>query len=266
MRRQGLKIKIVVDGRFCRFIKALKYLIAAIGLFSSYIITGSPHLSFIFSLGLFAFSALVEKVIFTYSNMYIHNLPDFKIENEKWTGMSFGVAREPGGNPEMDIPLVGMIMEDKEYAQKIDRLLMSWCYNKPNDTENNISSSVVLDGTKRYTFFIYPNTEKPNAINFFSEAENEPKEDDKSLEPRRLHVMLVLGKGCEVSQNSYFPTFIKRYRKGVPYILSLVVQNGSDSVNVVEGTNKYFLYDLKNKDREKLTRKDIEYDMLRIFS
>ena len=66
----------------------------------------SVFVAFGFGLAMYLAVSVIERIIFTYSSLYMHPLPDFEIESEKWVGVFWGFAKEPKG--EIEIPLLGM--------------------------------------------------------------------------------------------------------------------------------------------------------------
>ena len=118
------RIKIIVPERFKKYVKLIKYLITTIGLFSTFIVFSSIIISFLFGLLLFAFGWILEKFVFTYSAIYLPPIPTFKIEPEKWIGNAFGVLISKDGN--VEIPTIGLVFSDINYARKIHGLLLAW--------------------------------------------------------------------------------------------------------------------------------------------
>lgn len=78
--------------------------------------------------------------------------------------------------------------------------------------------------------------------------------------------MLVFGKRCKITDNSYFPTFRERYKDGVPYIFRLTILGDSGQPQHITGLDDFILFNLKIKNKEELDRRDIEYDLLRILN
>jgi len=77
--------------------------------------------------------------------------------------------------------------------------------------------------------------------------------------------MLVFGKHCQITENSYFSTFRQKYRQGIPFIFRLVVLDGDGQMTKIEDIDDFLLFDLKIKDKAELDRKDVEYDLLRLL-
>ena len=180
-----------------------------------------------------------------------------------WLGVFFGYAENPGNQDQ--IPIVGWFMSDSEYARKVHSLLLQWSYGKLRDEMNNIRASVVVDENDDYIFFCYPDMERKTAARFYEKIEKERKKTSLTDVHHKQMIMLVFGKRCLITANSYFPTFRKRYRDGIPYMFRLVVLDGNGQPAKIEGLDDFILFNLKIKNRTELDRKDIEYDLLRIL-
>jgi hypothetical protein len=193
----------------------------------------------------------------------VHSLPDFEIEPDKWLGAFFGFAEDPN-NP-VQIPMVGWIMADEEYAKRVHTLLLQWSYRNLKDEENNIRASVIVDEEDEYIFFCYPNMERKTAAKFYEKVEKKRKETSLTDVHHKQMAMLIFGKHCQITENSYFPIFRNRYKDGVPYIFRLVVLGDDGQPHSIAALDDFILFNLKIKNKDELDRKDIEYDLLRIL-
>lgn len=261
--KNGRLIQVVLHERFRSKIRAIKIVLTLIGLFSAFLAFQSVFVSFLFGLGIYLLSTFFETLVFSYNSLFVHSLPDFEIEPDKWLGAFFGFAEDPSNSGQ--IPLVGWIMSDSEYAKKVHSLLLRWSYGNLHDQENNIRASVIVVGNDEYIFFCYPNMERRTATHYYEEVEKERKKISLTDVHHKQMAMLIFGKNCQIMENSYFPTFRQRYRPGVPYIFRLVVLNGNGQPTEIEDLDDFLLFDLKIKSRADLDRKDIEYDLLRVL-
>lgn len=262
-RRSGRFLEIIISEKYKRVVRTLKLVATTIGLFSAFIAFQSTIIAFLFGLGIFTLISFIERIFFSYTNSFIQPMPEFEIENKKWLGSTFGFARSEG-NPH-DIPVVGMILEDKEYAEKIYSLLMSWTNDKINDVDHHVKISVVILDDNNYVLFVYPSMKRKPAEDFFNLVEEERKIETPKDIPLRLYAQLILGKRCEITGNSYFPDFRNRYKVGVPFLFQLCLLNADGKLEQFEGIPDLIFHNLKIVEKGKLTRKDIEYDMVRIF-
>ena len=254
----------ILHERFKPVVRTIRITLTVTGLISAFFAFGSVFISFVFGLSIFLLSTFLEKLIFSYNSLYVHALPDFQIEPDKWLGAFFGFAEDPDNC--QHIPMVGWIMSDREYAERVHSLLTQWSYGKPKDEENNIRASVIVDGDDEYIFFCYPNMDRKTAAQFYDEVEKQRKKKSLTDVHHKQMALLVFGKRCKITATSYFPTFRKRYQDGVPYVFQLVVLGEDGEPKKIPGLADFVLFNLKIKDRWELDRKDIEYDLLRVLA
>lgn len=261
VKRKGWFFELVLHETLKPFVRAVKVLLTLIGLFSAFITFQSLFVSFLFGLLIYAVTTIFEKVVFSYSSLFVHPLPDFVIEPEKWLGAFFGYAET--ADRDIQVPMIGWIMSDPEYARKVHGLLLSWSYGELKDEQKNICASVIVDGDD-YVFFCYPSMNRKTAEAFYAEVESERKNESLTDVHHKISAMLVFGKRCAITPNSYFPQFRKRYRDGVPVLFRLALPRSDGQTEAISGLKDFVFFDLKIKDRKDLTRKDFEFDHFRI--
>lgn len=263
LRKKGWFFQVILHERFKPLVRAIKVALTLIGLVSAFFTFHSVFVGFLFGLAIYLVSTFFEKIVFSYNSLYVHSLPDFEIEPDKWLGAFFGFAENPK-NPGQ-IPMVGWIMADAEYAKLVHSLLLQWSYGKLKDEENNIRASVIVDEGGEYIFFCYPNMDRKTAAKFYEEVEKERRETSLTDVHHKQMALLIFGKRCQITATSYFPTFRERYQDGVPYLFRLVVLGEDGEPQEIPGLSDFVFFNLKIKDRCQLNRKDIEYDLLRVL-
>ena len=256
-------IKIIIPERFKRYVKSIKFVITLVGLFSAFIAFSSVIISFLFGLLLFTFVWLLEKFIFTYTAIYLPPLPTFRIEPEKWIGNAFGVMRTEDGS--IEIPAIGLVFSDINYARKIHGLILAWSYNNFDDQDKNVTLSAIVENND-YHFFIYPSISRITINDFMSKFEERVKDLDPIGVPSFLFIFQVLRRHCDITNRSYFPTFRRRYQRGIPYIFKIYYGEDISNPQDIDDLHHFRFYNLKIKDRSELSRQDLEYDLLRIFN
>jgi len=195
--------------------------------------------------------------------MYIHPLPNSQIDSKKWIGCFFGYATHPSirGN----IPVVGWQLSDEAYVKKVHSLLLEWSYGELNDEKNNICASVILMADNSYIFYCYPNIERKTAAEFFEDIERQRNEKSKGDVHHKIHLMQVIGKRFPISDKSYLPTFIQKYREGAPFLFRLAIPGPNGNSIPIENVSDFMLRNLKIKKEIELIKKDIEYDLVRVL-
>lgn len=255
-RRKGWRFELVLHESLKLFVGAIKVALTLVGLFSAFIAVQNVFVSFFFGLLVYAVTTAFERVVFTYNSFFVQPLPNFTIEPDKWLGVFFGYA-EPSDR-DVQIPMVGWIMSDADYARKVHSLLLTWSYGKFADEDKNICVSVIVDG-EDYVFFCYPSLTRKGVQTFHEEVEAERKKTSLTDEHNKLLAMLIFVKRYKITSTSYFPTFRKRYREGVPVLFRLVLLRSDGKIEEIPGLKDFVLFTLKIKDRKDLTRKDMEF-------
>jgi hypothetical protein len=262
VRKDGKFFRIVIPNQHRNKVRFLKYIFTAIGLLSAFIAFGSVLTAFLFGLGIYLLTLLVEKTVFLHPTVFIHALPDFEIDNNKWVGVGFGYASPPSG--EYDIPLVSMMIADLDYAKKIASLFLQWTGGSYKDEEKNVQISIVATKPDEYIFLCYPNPKRPLAKRFFDQVKQDLRQTSLEDEIGEGHVTFVLGKRCSVGPSSYFPQFRERYRDGVPIMFEFILPPFETPKPTREIPNFVF-FDFSIKDRSQLTRKDLPYGAIYSF-
>lgn len=263
VQRKGRFAQVIFPERFKSFVRTIKIVLTLIGLTSAFFFFQSVFVSFLFALGIYLLITAFDKLVFSYNSLYVHFLPDFEIEPEKWLGAFFGYAKDPRNTSH--IPIVGLIMSDPEYARKVHSLLLRWSYGKLKDEENNICVSVIVENNNEYIFFFYPHMERETATRFYKDVEKVRKKKSLTDVHHRRMTMQIFGKRCQITANSYFPTFRERYKEGVPYLFQMAVPGDDGQPHEIAGLDDFIFFNLKIKDRGELDRKDIEYDLMRLL-
>jgi len=265
LQKSGKFYKFVIHEKYKTIVKALKVILTLIGLFSAYITFQSVHIAFLFALIIFLLTGFLEKIVFSYTSVFIPPMPDFELCPEKWMSAFFGFAEDPKGD--FQIPLVGWIFSEEEYARRIHALLLTWSCDKLNDENKNVSLSVILEEKKEgdgYIFFCYPAIERENAKKFHESIEQERRQKSLSDVHNKYFMMLMLGKKFKITKDSYLPTFKERYKVGIPFLFRIMVIDKKMQPKQIDGLEDFVFYNLNIKDKSELTRKDIEYDLFRI--
>lgn len=260
-RRKGWHFEFVLHESLKPLVSAIKLVLTLVGLFSAFVAFQNVFVSFFFGLLIYAITSAFERVVFSYTSLFVQPLPAFTIEPDKWLGAFFGYGET--ADPEVQIPMIGWIMSNAEYARKVHNLLLAWSYGSLADDDKNICASVIVDGDD-YVFFCYPSLTRRDVQAFHQGVETERRKTSLTDEHSKMFATLVFGKRCKITPTSYFPTFRKRYREGAPVLFRLALPRRDGQTEEIPGLKDFVLFTLKIKDRNELTRKDFEFDQFRI--
>jgi hypothetical protein len=255
--------RLVIPEKYKPYVKKIKWLITFLSLALSLVAFSSALISFLVSLGFFLLGTFIENILFHYSPLYIQPLPDFDLENEKWLGMTYGHYIDP--NTEEIYPMLGMFFNNEIYLRNVHRLLMEWNYGNLSDTEDNIQMSLIFQKNATYTFFVYPNSSRETAKDFFKNAEAERKQFSLTDVQMKHFLQLVMGKGCRMTNKIRLEEFIDLYRNKGFFFFELLLMQGNQP-EAIPGLGVFKKKHLKVKNEEDLDRKDVEYITLKLFS
>lgn len=261
-KRDGWRSHLILHERFQNIIRKARATFTAIGLLVALIEFSSVWIAFAVAVAIWLVTRFIEKTIFSYNSMFVHAMPSFEIVPDLWLGAMFGFA-QPNGE-ENQVPFVGWMMADAAYARNIHRLLLQWTYGELNDKEKNICVSVVVLNDAEYIFYLYPSMDRKSATVFFDAVEAERRKKSLSDVHMRNLGMLVFGKRCQITPNSYLLKFRRRYRDGVPYLFRLALLGPNNQPQPIPGIPNMVLHNLKIKSRDELTEEDVEYGLVRM--
>lgn len=255
--------RIVIHENVKPIFKWLKIILTMISLLAAFYTFTNVFSSFIFGLFIWLLITFVEQTIFIYNSSI--TLPKFNMINEldKLIGVSFGIASKEG---EDKIPVVGFVInDDVEYARKLHKSLLSLSQGDLIDQNGNVCFSVTLLKSNEYIFLWYPNIESESVINFHKKVESKRKETNLTDRHTRLIESEIIGKRFPISVGSYFYTFKENYKNGVPFIFQITNKDKFGEIKNIDGLDNFIFSNLKIKDKEDLTRKDMEYDYLKVM-
>jgi len=259
------KYSVILHEKNKKFIRAIKYISTIAGLFLALITFRSVFVAFFIGLLLFIIGRFLEKIIFAYYTIFIPPFPDFDVEMDKWIGVGFG--KLPSNDKKNEIPVVSWIFSDINYSRKIHSLLLEWSNGELEDRQNNVKLSVILHKNNTYTFYCYPSLERKYAKIFHRKVEKELKKEKSSSNDilQQLSLIFIIGKVFEITNTSFLPVFTKKYRDGIPYLFKLMYSDDIKSDPQVIGNLQDFVFcNLKIMNEKDLTRKDIEFDLVRL--
>lgn len=242
------------------FIKYLKYILTAISLLAAFYTFENSIYSFLFGVVVFLALTFIEKIIFIYNSLVVFPGIKFEYNPEGWLGCFFGVAT-PEKGPE--IPLMGLVLHDATCAVNFHQTLLNWSVEHVDESQR-VCLSVVELSEKEYVLFCYPNTEIDEVKDYHHSIESERRKVSLTDEHLPTFVMPILGKRCFIDEGSYYKIFKSRYQEGVPVLFQLCVPNIHNEPEPVADLENFVFFNLKFKNKAELTRKDVEFDLIRV--
>lgn len=258
VQRRGWLVQVTIPNRHRRTVRIAKIAVAVIGLATSWPYLPPPW-PFAVALLLYVIGEVLERTIFSYAALFIHALPTFEVDPDKWVGVGFGFARPSGAaDSTRDIQMVGMIITDVEYARQLQKLFLIWTRGERDDRAGNFRVSIVVLNPSEYVFMAYPSPERPAARQVFELARQEIRRTSLEDILHEHHGMVVLGKRCVIGPSSYFPQFRRQWRPGVPILFGFYLPP-FDEARWADELPSIIMHGFSIRDKRDLTRRDWEY-------
>ncbi len=260
------KFSVRIHEKHRPLIKWIKYVLAAIGLLTSFISFVTILVSFLVSLGLFLIGWIIERVGFQYFTLYVPPIQEKEFDLEKWTGVGFGFAETQGTND--NIPLVSFIFSDSETAKTIHEMLLLWSSGQTNDDEKKIGFSVVIDTKQKlYCCLLFPGLERSGMKSLAAAAEAERKSKKETFDDVHFPMILLqYTRKCLILQDeSYLPTFRRRLPEDCPILLTFSLDTGNPrGPTPIDSLTPIMIHSFKIRDKRNLTRKDVEHRLMKL--
>lgn len=260
IKKENGRVRAVIPEHYRKIVTYIKYFFTAVGVLSGLVVFSSIPISFGFGVLVFVISSMLELIVFRHSHLFVHSLPNFDLDNDKWVGCGFGYVIP--ADSEDQIPLVSIMITDLEYAKKLSSLFLSWTGGEYQDKDKNIQVTVVVIKPEEYIFFLYPNPKRPIASRFFQSARDKLRNKSLSDEVGEHHIALVLGKRCFAGSTSYFSQFRNRYRNGIPVMFDFILPPFDNTPCATVAIPSFVLFDFQIKEKNELTRRDFVYEMV----
>jgi hypothetical protein len=256
--------RLVVHEKYENTIKWILRILTIIGILSS-IITFQWYLGLILSIFLSLIEQLLEKIVFMFTTLFIQPIPNW--DSKEWLGMIFGIPLK------RNIYKLGMLFKSENYAKEIFKCIRAWNYNQDEDLNNNINISFIIESNSEYSAYVYPSLERKSIELAKEKLEKEMLEKRVFKEHQQLIMTIIICKLFPNPPNSNFNLFKSYYKMGdsfefgAYFIKSQIpeLKNGKP-ITVKEGQigqihdiNPVLKFQLKIKNRNELTEKDIEY-------
>ncbi|ALO36186.1 hypothetical protein CMT41_16700 [Colwellia sp. MT41] len=255
--------RVVVHENAKPYIMLLKSLLTLVSLFLAFIVFEKSFYAFVAGLTVYLLITFLEQTIFIYNSFLVMPQLTYEHDPERLLGVSFGVGVNPSGGPE--IPIVGFVVKDEEYAHQMHETLLYWAGGSTHDEAGNVCLSTIVLNPKEYVFLCYPNLESDSVKKHNEGIEKRRKAESLTDVHVPMFALTIIGKRCEIGPQSYFPLFREKHKDGVPVLFQICIPGENGGVKSIDGLDDFVLFNLKIRDKDELTRMDIEYDYMRVM-
>jgi len=255
------KKRLILHERYEKAVKYLLRVLTIIGIVSS-ILTLPIYLSLILSVLLVLIEQVLERTGFMFNTLFIQPIPTPEdLRKAEWYANIFGFVQGKVADKKF---LIGLVFKDKEAGEKIFKCISAWNNLEKYDMEDNIRLSFIIENEKDYSTYLYPSANRKVIKKFESKIRKNGKQHNK------LIYMLIMCKVFPYGKDSSFYKFKKEYQN-----FSLFTLNGKSQEYKQFTLQGFYLnegkmipldnlkiekFHLKIKNREDLTKEDLEYE------
>lgn len=255
------KKRLILHEKYERLVKWTLKVIFVIGIIMS-IISIAWYFSLILTLFWGVLEYLLKKTGFMFTTLFIQPIPtpeDLKKAN--WYANLFGFVQ--GGVADKKF-LIGISFKDKEAGEKVFKCISAWNNMEQVDMKNNINLSFIVENDKDYSTYIYPSVNREVIRKFESKIKKKGKDHNN------LIYTLIMCKVFPYGKNSHFYKFKEEYQnyslftlngepqKYKPFTLKGFYFSNGGMIPLANPSIEKF--HLKIKNREDLTKEDLEYE------
>lgn len=208
------------------------------------------HLNLLITVLLVAIEQFLERIIFIFTTIFVTPIPE-SYKPEDWKGMVWGFPLDENDTRSF---MVAPLFNNCESAVRIFKCLKSWNYGRDKDFAENILISAIIEDKDEYSIYMYPGIERVSLKQWGEQAKKEnPNREHHSLV---MHIMFC--KKFKYS-GSNFETFRDKYIDGREFIFAPYCVKDGRAVPFRE-LGCVVKNRIKIKNRNELTRKDIEFE------
>lgn len=252
--------RLVLHEKFEKLAKWVARSITAVAILGSVIAFPAWYFSLSFAVIMFLAEQFIERCILQYTSIYVQPMPDFALKPEEWKSMAFAFPQ--GANPTL-LNVVGCVFATKEYAHKFFELLRDWNYRKPEDSDNNICLSFILDDKSHYITYLYANPDRRTVKEGFDAIEKAQKLTKYGKEHQQLVMQMVLGNRFSYGDDAMLKVFVQNQPPDRPFWLKPFLQQQDGSVKMLYDEDPILKHHFKFKMKKDLTPQEYEYHLLR---
>jgi len=255
------KKRLLLHEKYEKGVKYFLRILMIVGIVSS-LITFPVYISLILSIFLVLIEQVLEKANFMFNTLFVQPIPTPKdLKKADWYANIFGFVQGNVANKKF---LIGLVFKDKEAGEKIFKCISAWNNMEQVDMEDNINLSFIVENDKDYSTYIYPSVNREVIRKFESKIKKKGKYHNK------LIYTLIMCKIFPYGKNSHFYKFKEEYQN-----YSLFTLNGKPQKYKPFTLKGFYLsngkmiplanpliekFHLKIKNREDLTKEDLEYE------
>ncbi|MDH6310890.1 hypothetical protein M2451_004071 [Dysgonomonas sp. PFB1-18] len=253
---------LIIHERFEKIVKWIIRLLAIIGVLSCLITFQNKCEALLFSVIIVLIQQFFERVIFEYTTIIVSPLPNFRVDLTQWLTNAFFIPLNADGSYNRNETAVfAPCFRDEEYGIQLFKFLKQWNFEQDNDIENNIIISFIIEPNAKYSTYIYHNPKRKNIEKILEDEKEKNKLSKYGKRQQQLIASFIFGKKLDFITGSYIEKFLEfQEQNKLFYFMPShpISDNGRRGTSFLRQAT-ILKYNFKLKNRNELTRKDIEY-------
>ena len=258
LRWEKRRPRLVVHEKYEKAVRWSVWTLTGIGVLSSVVVFAKWYAALAFAVLLLAVTVLLQKAVFQFTSIYVQPLPDFEYDPAQWKAMAFAVLPVP---KEDMLNVVGCAFASPEYADRFFSLLKAWNYGQPEDRDNNICLSFIVESDSQYSVYIYPNPRRESVNEFFDAAGEEQQQRKPGKRHQELVMQMVFCKRFPYSKESSLNMFLGRQPRSRPFWLKPFIVDQDGQTRMAEGIAPILKWHYKFKRRQEVEKGELEFEV-----
>jgi hypothetical protein len=210
--------------------------------------------SILVGLAVFFAEQILERVVFSFTVLYIASFPSFEL----WRKAGFLASYFAISKDKSNVAVVGMIFENRSAAKEVFDVINTWNEGMPEDPNNDVCVSIVIDERKnKYALFVYPSLERESIKAF--QKQSEESAGDKEV--NQSVAMMIMCKLFPFQNSGLQRAFLPLYEEGEKFLFGPFVLGEKGFPVPIREAQPIVKYHLKIKKRSELTQSDVEKHM-----
>ncbi|PZR38395.1 MAG: hypothetical protein DI538_09705 [Azospira oryzae] len=248
--------KIYLHERFEKFAKWTSRIIVGLGIGAS-LMALPTFLDFSVAILLLGVEVIIEKIVFEYSVLIVQSPPNFSVDEDQWITNGY-LFPEPQYKQQYDLQNhFGPVYKDEGYGKQFFDYLKSWNTNDPDDADNNICLSFVVEEDNSYTTYIYANPDRKWLDAAFNQYRESVKYEKYGKVQQSMVMQMVYWKTLPNLKGTLFYSFTSVQERDKKFHFCPFYMVNEKPVAIDSHIITKYHYSFKK--REEITDRDLEF-------
>ena len=248
--------RLVVHEKYHGYVKWTLRGLAVLGIASSVIMFPEWYWALGFAIVLFLMQLSLGKAVVQYSTIFVQPQPDFVYDPAEWRAMAFAFPDPPA--PDL-LNVVGCAFGSVEYARKFFRLLAAWNNEAPEDRDDNIRLTFVIENDSEYSVYLFPSPDRAIVRQSMEDVRRDLKLEKYGKEQQQLVLHTIFCKRFPYSASCHLAQFVAQQPPDRPYWLKPFLWERDGTIKALFDEPSILKWRFKCARRDDLGKHDVEY-------